>query len=139
MTEAQPPQPATAPKPAKEKPPALEDKPLADFIQQDYLPALAEALKTKGLSGVNLTFTKAKLPQTTTECWQVQGHWGRRSFLLAFPGESLGGIKVFACADAGAAPAYLEPFLSDERKITLSLLVFGVVQRLNGQKWLGWN
>jgi len=30
----------------------------------------------------------------------------------------------------------LEPFLIDERKVTLDLMVFGVMQRLNGQKWL---
>ncbi|MDE5116328.1 MAG: DUF2996 domain-containing protein, partial [Trichodesmium sp. St2_bin2_1] len=36
-------------------------------------------------------------------------------------------------------PATLEPFLIDERKITLNLLVFGVIQRLNAQKWLSLN
>ena len=36
-------------------------------------------------------------------------------------------------------PATIEPFLLDERKITLDLLVFGVIQRLNAQKWLGGN
>jgi len=30
----------------------------------------------------------------------------------------------------------LEPFLIDERKAPLDLLVFGVIQRLNAQKWL---
>jgi len=33
-------------------------------------------------------------------------------------------------------PSTLEPFLIDERKVTLDLMVFGVMQRLNGQKWL---
>ncbi|MGB3208973.1 MAG: DUF2996 domain-containing protein, partial [Crinalium sp.] len=33
-------------------------------------------------------------------------------------------------------PSTLEPFLIDERKVTLDLMVFGVIQRLNAQKWL---
>jgi len=27
----------------------------------------------------------------------------------------------------------------DERKVTLDLMVFYVIQRLNAQKWLAWN
>jgi hypothetical protein len=33
----------------KEKPPAVEDKPFAEFIEQDYLPALKKALGSQGL------------------------------------------------------------------------------------------
>ncbi|KKJ00170.1 DUF2996 domain-containing protein [Prochlorothrix hollandica] len=125
----------------KAKPPALEDKPFGDFIEQDYVPSLKDALEQSGLGDLALSFGRRTLPQTQETCWQVRGQWagGRRSFLLAFPEEKIGGLKAFACADGGAEPSYLEPFLSDERKITLPLLVFGVVQRLNGQKWLGWN
>ncbi|MGA1262861.1 MAG: DUF2996 domain-containing protein [Prochlorothrix sp.] len=136
MTEAQ-----AAPKAKTEKPPAIEDKPLGEFMEQDYLPALKTALMEAGLADVDLSFQKGSLPQSSTSCWQVKGLWakGRRSFVLGFPEDSIKGLKVFACADAGFAPTNLEPFLSDERKITLPLLVFGVIRRLNGQKWLGWN
>ncbi|MGB3653084.1 MAG: DUF2996 domain-containing protein, partial [Rivularia sp. (in: cyanobacteria)] len=48
------------------------------------------------------------------------------------------GKKAFSCNE-GKRPSTLESFLIDERRITLDLMVFGVVQRLNGQKWLGRN
>ncbi|MGA1475845.1 MAG: DUF2996 domain-containing protein [Prochlorothrix sp.] len=136
MTEAQ-----AAPKAKKEKPPALEEKPFGEFIEQHYLPALKEALTESGLGDVDLSFQKGTLPLAPEAFWQVKGLWagGKRSFVLGFPEETIKGLKVFACADGGVAPKNLEPFLSDERKITLPLLVFGVVRRLNGQKWLGWN
>ncbi|MFZ4664997.1 MAG: DUF2996 domain-containing protein [Prochlorotrichaceae cyanobacterium] len=131
--------PQTAEK--KAKPPALEDKPFAEFIETHFIPSLAETLKNNGVSDLALQFTKETLPTQRDECWQVRGQWsgGRRSFLVAFPEESIGGVKVFACADANTKPTDLEPFLGDERKITLDLLVFGVMRRLNGQKWLGLN
>ncbi len=36
-----------------------------------------------------------------------------------------------SCADYNRYLRILEPFLIDERRVTLDLLVFGVVQRLN--------
>jgi hypothetical protein len=132
-------QPPASPK--KEKPPAIEDKPFFEFVEQHYLPALKKALEAQGLQDLELSFVHQSLPTAKSLCWQVCGKWsrGRRSFLVAFPQEKIVGTKAFACADGGTIPASLEPFLGDERKITLDLLVFGVVQRLNGQKWLGWN
>ena len=125
----------------KAKPSVLEDQPFAQFIETHFIPTLAETLKNNGISDLTLQLTKEPLPTQADECWQVQGQWlgGRRSFLVAFPEESISGIKVFACADANTKPTDLEPFLGDERKITLDLLVFGVMRRLNGQKWLGLN
>lgn len=128
--------PATAP--AKEKPPKPEDKPFSEFMQQDYVPSLKQALEAKGLSDLALTFSKRNFSPVGQDCWQVQGSWakGQRQFVVAFPDESIGGKKAFAYADGGATPSDVEPFLGDERRMTLELMVFGVVQRLNGQKWL---
>ncbi len=128
----------------KEKPPAVEDKPFSDFIEQDYLPALQEALNNQGIEDLELKFTKEKLPAslgTSAECWQVMGQWkdGQRQFNVYFPNEDIKSQKVFSCNTNGSQPSVIEPFLGDERKITLPLLVFGVVQRLNAQKWLSWN
>ena len=102
---------------------------------------LTQALADKGLADITLQFIEKPLPTQTQPCWQVQGQWqgGKRSFLIGFPDGSISGVKVFACADAQTQPSSLEAFLSDERKITLDLLVFGVLRRLNGQKWLGLN
>ena len=125
----------------KAKPPTLEDKPFAEFIELHLIPSLQEALQANGMSDVTLQFLKKSLPTQTEESWQVWGEWagGTRSFLVGFPEESISGVKVFACADGKSQHTDLEPFLGDERKITLDLLVFGVVRRLNGQKWLGLN
>lgn len=137
--------PADGEKPAakakKEKAPAVEDKPFSEFIQQDYLPALQKALSQQGAKDVKLSLSKEKIPVlgfgTEDPTWQVIGSWqdGRRNFNLYFPQESIQGQRAFSC-NLGTKPSTLEPFLIDERKITLDLLVFGVVQRLNAQKWL---
>ena len=47
--------------------------------------------------------------------------------------------KQIALADAGSEPTLLESFLIDEKRMSLPLLVSRLLQRLNGQKWLGRN
>ena len=131
-----------ADKPAakKEKAPAVEDKPFAEFMQQYYLPALQKAFATQGVPEANLEFTKQKVAiagYDANECWQVKGslYNGLRQFNVYFPQEDIQGQRAFSCNE-GSKPSTLESFLIDERKVTLDLLVFGVIQRLNGQKWL---
>ncbi len=129
----------------KEKAPALEDKPFAEFIQTDYLPALATALKKEGVQELELKLVKQKFPihglEKSDDTWQIVGNWegGKRQFNLYFPKEDIQGQRGFSCAENGTKASTLEPFLIDERKITLELLVFGVTQRLNAQKWLARN
>jgi hypothetical protein len=127
----------------KEKPPAVEDKPFAEFIQQDYLPALQEALAKEGINDLEVTLIKQKLPSlnSSEECWQVAGKFqnAQRQFNVYFPKKDIKGQRAFSCSDYATKATTLEPFLIDERKITLELLVFGVVQRLNAQKWLNLN
>lgn len=126
----------------KEKAPAVEDKPFAEFIQQDFMPALKARLAKQGVEEVELTFTKQKIPvigfANEPECWQVIGRWnnGWRQFRVYFLKEDINGQRAFSYAENDGKPSTLEPFLIDERKISLELLLFGVVQRLNGQKWL---
>ena len=128
----------------KEKPPAVEDKPFLDFIEQDYIPALQEALSKEGIEDLELKCSKEKLPAslgTAAESWQVMGQWqnGQRQFNVYFLKEDIKAQKIFSCSTNGSQPSVIESFLGDERKVTLPLLVFGVVQRLNAQKWLTWN
>ncbi|MFB2938156.1 DUF2996 domain-containing protein [Aerosakkonemataceae cyanobacterium BLCC-F154] len=126
----------------KEKPPAVEDKPFAEFIPQDYFPALTAGLAKQGVADLELTLEKQKIPvigyAAQPECWQVIGSWGngKRQFRVYFLAENIQGQKGFSYSENGGKPSTLEPFLIDERKVTLDLLVFGVVQRLNAQKWL---
>lgn len=128
----------------KEKAPAVEDKPFVEFIQQEYLPAVQKAITQQGVPDLQLSFAKQKVPitgfESAEECWQLIGSWqnGLRQFNLYFPDEDIQGKKGFSCNE-GKKPSTLESFLIDERKITLDLMVFGLVQRLNGQKWLGRN
>lgn len=134
--------PAKAPK--KEKPPALEDKPFADFMIQDFLPALKKTLSTVGLSDLDLKFEQRKLPLAALsegECWQVIGKWnqGKRQFNIIFSKEDIQAAKFFTWADNGSTPTLIESFMIDERKVNLDLLLLYTVQRLNGQKWLVMN
>ncbi|AVH70615.1 DUF2996 domain-containing protein [Nostoc sp. 'Lobaria pulmonaria (5183) cyanobiont'] len=142
-TEEKPAAAAKAPK--KEKAPAVENKPFVEFIEQDYLPALQKAIAQKGVQDLQVSFAKQKVPitgfESAEECWQIIGSWseiGKRQFNLYFPDEDIQGKKGFSCNE-GKKPSTFESFLIDERKITLDLLVYGLVQRLDGQKWLGRN
>ncbi len=138
--------PADGDKPAaakKEKAPAVEDKPFVEFMQQDYVPALQNAIATQGVRDLQLSFKKQQIPirgMQLGECWQVVGSWqnGYRQFNLYFPEENIQGKKTFSCNE-GTKPSTLESFLIDERKVTLDMLVSRLVYRLNGQKWLGRN
>ena len=137
--------PAAAKAAKKEKAPAVEDKPFVEFIEQDYLPALQKAIAQQGVQDLQVSFAKQKVPitgfESAEECWQIIGSWseiGLRQFNLYFPEEDIQGKKGFSCNE-GKKPSTLESFLIDERKTTLDLLVFGLVQRLDGQKWLGIN
>ncbi|AFZ02556.1 DUF2996 domain-containing protein [Calothrix sp. PCC 6303] len=128
----------------KEKAPTVEDKPFLDFMQQDYLPALQQAIASEGVRDLQLNFAKQKVPvrgmQNADECWQIVGSWqnGNRQFNVYFPDEDIQGKKGFSCNE-GRVPSTLESFLIDERKVSLDMLVNRLVWRLNGQKWLGRN
>jgi hypothetical protein len=130
---------------AKVKPPALEDKPFVEFIQQDFLPALAKTLKEQGLEDLNLSFTQQPLGvfgvSSDEPYWQVQGLWQQqtRQFVIAFTKDSINSPKLFYCCDQGSQPSTIEQFMGDERKATLDLMVLFTLKRLNGQKWLARN
>lgn len=134
-----------AAKAKKEKPPAPEDKPFNEFIQQEYLPALKSAFAKEGVEDVEVTFVKDKIQipglSQNDACWQVVGSWkqGQRRFNIYFPGEDISKQKAFSCATNAAKPSTLESFMIDERKVTLDLIVFYTMQRLNAQKWLARN
>jgi len=125
---------------AKPKAPALEDQPFAVYIPQHLLPALAKECEAYGGPAPELSFEEGPMPVVGVSCWMVKGSFstGRR-FWLCFTAADLNAAKMIAVAEAGAQPSLLESFLIDEKKMTLPLLVSRLVQRLNGQKWLGPN
>lgn len=141
-TTASPPSTEASVPPKKEKPPALEAKPFGEFIEQDYLPALTQALVEKGVADLQLTLEQAKIPvkgfETAPACSQVVGRWadGKRQFNIYFFEDNIQGKRGISCVDRATKSSTIESFLIDERKITLDLLVSGLVLRLNSQKWL---
>ncbi len=112
---------AATKKPKKEKPPALEDKPFAEFMEKNYVPAVEKAMTDKGVEDLQLSFVKQQVPivgfENAGECWQVEGRWrdGQRQFNLYFPDENIKGKKGFSCNE-GKKPSTMESFLIDERK-----------------------
>ena len=130
-----------SPAPAKPaKPPAPEDKPFAEFVPGLLIPAIASEIKAYGGPEVQLCLEQGPMPVVGSNCWMVKGELpGGRRFWLCFTGEAISSAKTIALAEAGAEPSLLESFLIDEKKMTQALLVSRLVQRLNGQKWLGAN
>ncbi len=134
--------PPSAKKATKEKSPAVEAKPFADFIQQDYLPALTKALADRGVTDLHVALERSKIAvkgfETAPECSQVIGTWngGKRQFNIYFFEDDIQGQRAVSCVDLGHTASTIESFLVLERKITLDLLVLGLVLRLNSQKWL---
>jgi Protein of unknown function (DUF2996) len=131
----------------KEKPPAIETKPFQEFIQQHYLPDLKAGFEKAGIGPVNLNWVKQKLQVVgygnEPECWQLEGKWttqGKtRQFNLYFYDEDINGQRGFSATDSDRLASTLESFRIDEKKVTLDLLLLGLLQRLNGQKWLARN
>jgi len=120
--------PAKAAKPKAEKAPALEDLPFGEFIDRHYLPALSKAFEQASVSDLKLELQGDR----------ILGNWQNslRQFVIYFSKPDINAQKAFSCADFGLSPSTIEPFLIDERKATLELMVFGVMQRLTAQKWL---
>lgn len=125
------------PKPKQEAP---EDQPFERFIPDLLLPAIAKECQSYGGPAPELTFHQGPMPVVGSDCWMVEGSLPQqRRFWLCFTRPDIQAAKTVALAEAGAEPSLLESFLIDERKMTLALLVSRLVQRLNGQKWLGPN
>ncbi len=129
----------------KEKPPALEDKPFAEFMQQDFLPTLKAGLEEQGIQGIDLSFETGKINVigmgAVPECPQIIGRWNAgykqpRQFNLYFFDADISGQKGFSYSESAGKASTLESFRIDERKTDLNLLVFWTLQRLNAQKWL---
>ncbi|MCU0528237.1 MAG: DUF2996 domain-containing protein [Cyanobium sp. Prado107] len=132
--------PAAKPEARPAKPPAPEDAPFSTFIPDSLLPALAKEIRSYGGPEPQLRFEQGSMPVVGGSCWMVAGELpGERRFWLCFTAEDIGSAKAVALAESGSEPSLLEPFLSDEKKMSQALLVSRLVQRLNGQKWLGPN
>jgi Protein of unknown function (DUF2996) len=133
---------APAAKAKKEKLPAIEDQPFADFVQQHLVPAIQTSLTAQGWTDLSLQFTNSPVSISglagIPDCWQIigQGQQGKRQFNLYFFDENIQGQRGFSCTSDSGRTSSIESFLIDERKMTLDLLMFGLMKRLNAQQWL---
>jgi len=133
-------EPSTPGPAAKVKPPAPEDQPFERFVPDLLIPALAREISSSGGPACDLSFEQGAMPVVGSPCWMVKGGFGdERRFWLCFTAADINAAKTVSLAEPGSSPTVLESFLIDEKKMSLALLVSRLVQRLNGQKWLGPN
>ncbi len=128
----------TSPKADSKAKPEL--KPFNEFINDDFIPGLSKELVDMGIEPDKLLLERGKRPVTGDTCWMVLGEIdGGRRFWLCFNSDKITSDKTLAIAERGSVPSVLESFLIDEKKTTCALLISRLLQRLNGQKWLGAN
>ena len=133
-------QPAAKPAAKPAPKPKLEDKPFQAFIKDDLIPSLSKALSGNHQITASIDLIEGDRPVVGGQCWMVAGELsGDRRFWVCFESDSITSGKTIALADSGTEPSLLESFLIDEKRINLALLQSRLLQRLNGQKWLGGN
>ena len=122
------------------KPPKLEDKPFDEFINNYFIPGLEKSLREKGAEVHEIDLIEGKRPVVGGNCWMVFCKLSYdRKFWLCFDNEVITSNKTILLAESNSEPSIVESFLIDEKKTTLPLLISRVLQRLNGQKWIGAN
>jgi len=122
------------------KPPKLEDKPFNEFINSHFIPGLKSSIEVKGTSVTEIKLIDGKRPVVGGNCWMVYCEISeQRRFWLCFNKEIITSDKTILLAESNSDPSIVESFLIDEKKTTLPLLISRVLQRLNGQKWIGAN
>ncbi len=122
------------------KPPKLEDKPFAEFVNNHFLPQLKASIEEKGTFVREIKLIQGIRPVVGGNCWMVFCEMSeQRKFWLCFNKEIITSDKTILLAESNTEPSIVESFLIDEKKTTLPLLISRVLQRLNGQKWIGAN
>ena len=122
------------------KPPKLEDKPFDEFITNNFIPELKKSLNQKGAEVKEIKLVQGNRPVVGGNCWMVFCELiNDRKFWLCFNKDLITSDKTILLAESNSEPSIVESFLIDEKKTTLALLISRVLQRLNGQKWVGAN
>ena len=122
------------------KPPKLEDKPFDEFITNYFIPSLKKSILEKGSYVNDIKLINGNRPVVGGKCWMVYCELSEdRKFWLCFNQNVITSDKTILLAESNSEPSIVESFLIDEKKTTLPLLISRVLQRLNGQKWIGAN
>ena len=124
----------------KVKAPKLEDKPFEEFITKHLIPGLKSSIEQKGTLVRDIKLIEGNRPVVGGKCWMVFCEmYEYRKFWLCFNNDVITSDKTILLAESNSEPSIVESFLIDEKKTTLPLLISRVLQRLNGQKWIGEN
>ena len=122
------------------KPPKIEDKPFEEFINIHLIPGLKSSIEEKGALVCDIKLIEGIRPVVGGNCWMVFCELSeQRKFWLCFNNDIITSDKTILLAESNSDPSIVESFLIDEKKTTLPLLISRVLQRLNGQKWIGAN
>ena len=122
------------------KPPKLEDKPFEEFITSYFIPGLRKSIQDRGSNITEIQLVQGDRPVVGGSCWMVFCSLAEdRKFWLCFDKKMITSDKTILLAESNSDPSIVESFLIDEKKTTLPLLISRVLQRLNGQKWIGPN
>ncbi len=125
-------------KPIKELP--IEKKPFNEFVTDHLIPALKDELQKIGKSVIEIKLVNDIRPIAGDKCWYIFcSIKDTCNFWLSFEKEDITSLKSFSLTRFNEEPSVLESFLIDEKKITLKLIISRILQRLNGQKLLGFN
>ncbi len=123
-----------------DKPLKLEDKPFEEFITKHLIPGLKSSIEQKGTLVRDIKLIEGNRPVVGGKCWMVFCEmYEYRKFWLCFNNDVITSDKTILLAESNSEPSIVESFLIDEKKTTLPLLISRVLQRLNGQKWIGEN
>ena len=122
------------------KPPKIEDKPFEEFINLHLIPGLKQSIEDRGTLVCEIKLIEGIRPVVGGNCWMIFCEMSeQRKFWLCFNKNIITADKTILLAESNSEPSIVESFLIDEKKTTLPLLVSRVLQRLNGQKWVGAN
>jgi len=125
-------------KPIKELP--IEKKPFNEFINNHLIPELKDELQKIGKYVIEIKLLNDIRPIAGDKCWYIFcSIKDTCNFWLSFEKDDITSLKSFSLTRFNEEPSVLESFLIDEKKITLKLIISRILQRLNGQKLLGFN
>ena len=126
------------PKQKKELP--IEKKPFQEFINIHLIPALTEEINQRGFEINNINLTNTNRPIAGDKCWVINCEIKDTcTFWLSFEKDDICSLKSISLSKPNQKPSIIESFLIDEKRITLKLIISRVLQRLNGQKLIGFN
>ena len=126
------------PKPKKELP--IEKKPFQEFINDHLIPSLIEEINLRGLEINEINLQNTNRPIAGDKCWVINCEIKDTcNFWLSFEKEDISSLKSISISKPNQEPSIIESFLIDEKRITLKLIISRVLQRLNGQKLIGFN